>query len=187
MTPLIVVSAPSGAGKSSFCEKAVTDFPNHIVDSISCTTRAPREGEKDGQPYYFMSREKFLEFREKNYFIEWAEVYGNFYGTPKSQVDDARKNKKFLIMDVDVQGAKSFRKLYPDATFIFILPPSIDELRRRLEKRDKGKTGNLEVRLEAANREIAMAKDFDHQIVNDDFEKSYAQFKKIIEDLIKQV
>ncbi len=187
MTPILVVSAPSGAGKSSFCERVVEDFPQQVVDSVSYTTRAPRQGEKEGSPYHFVTKEKFQELQTKNFFIEWAEVYGNFYGTPKDQVERARKNKQFLIMDIDVQGARTFRKLYPDATYIFILPPSIDELRRRLTKRDKGKTGNLEVRLQAAAREIASASEFDYQIVNDDFEKSYAQFKKIIEGLIKQV
>jgi len=187
MTPLIVVSAPSGAGKSSFCERIVEDFPGVVVDSVSYTTRAPREGESEGKPYHFVSKEKFLQLKAQDFFIECAEVYGNFYGTPRDQVDRARRERKLLVMDVDVQGAKTFRKLYPDATFIFVLPPSINELRRRLLKRDKGKTSNLEVRLKAASQEIALAKDFDFQIVNDDFEKSYTQFKKIIEDLIKQV
>jgi guanylate kinase len=187
MSPLVVVSAPSGAGKSSFCERAVADFHGRVVDSVSYTTRAPREGERDGSPYYFVSQEKFLQLKSKNFFIETAEVWGNFYGTPRDQVDKARAEKKILVMDIDVQGADSFRRLYPDATYVFILPPSIDELRRRLEKRDRGKTSNLEARLKGAAAEMARAKDFQHQIINDDFDVAYGRFKKIIEDLLKQV
>lgn len=182
-TPLIVVSAPSGAGKSSFCRKAVEDF-GQLVELISCTTRNMRPGEQEGDPYFFMDRERFTQLRDKGHFIEWAEVYGHFYGTPKNQVDHAKAQGKIAITDVDVQGANSFRKIYPEATFIFILPPSIDELRRRLEKRDKGKTTNLQMRLEAATKEIALAHEFQYQIVNDDFDKAYSQFKKIIEELL---
>jgi guanylate kinase len=182
-TPLIVVSAPSGAGKSSFCRRAVEDF-DQLVELITCTTRPMRPGEKEGDPYFFLDRERFLQLRDKNHFIEWAEVYGNLYGTPKNQVDRARAQGQWAITDVDIQGAQSFRAIYPDCTTIFILPPSIDELRRRLEKRDKGKTTNLNMRLEAAAKEIALAPQFQHQIVNDDFDKAYAQFKKIIEELL---
>ncbi len=187
MTPLIIVTAPSGAGKSSFCKRVVEDFPNHVRDSISCTTRKSREGEFEGNPYYFLTKEEFVRRRDKGHFIEWAEVYGNFYGTPKDQVEKAKVDRVLLVMDVDVQGAKSLRELYPDATYIFVLPPSIDELRLRLEKRDKGKTSNLKLRLEAASKEIAIAHEFDFQIINDDFERAYGEFKKIIEALLKQV
>jgi guanylate kinase len=184
VTPLIVVSAPSGAGKSSFCQKALGDFKD-LTYSISYTTRPPREGEVEGNPYHFVERKRFLELKDEGFFIETAEVFGNFYGTPKNEVERAKRLGKFLIMDIDVQGADSFRKVFPEATYIFILPPSIDELRRRLMFRDKGKTHNLEVRLKKATDEINQAERFNHQILNDEFDKAYAQFKKIIEDLIK--
>lgn len=184
-TPLIVVSAPSGAGKSSFCRRAVEDFPDHLVEAISCTTRSPRQGESEGDPYFFLSRDDFKEKIKQGYFIEWAEVYGHLYGTPKSQVEEAEKKGKHVITDVDIQGSKSFRKLFPNATFVFILPPSLDELRRRLEKRDQGKTSNLKMRLEAAEREMFEARHYDHQVINDNFDQSYASFKKIIEECLK--
>jgi len=185
-TPLVIVSAPSGAGKSSFCRRAVEEF-SILSEAVSYTTRAMRPGEQEGDPYHHVTKEEFLRLRSEDYFIEWAEVYGNFYGTPKVQVEQAKNDGKVLITDVDVQGAFSFKKLYPQGTYIFILPPSVDELRRRLEKRDQGKTGNLEQRLQAAHKEIQLAVEFDFQIVNDDFDKAFAQFKKIIEDVIKNV
>lgn len=187
MTPLVVVAAPSGAGKSTFCDRIVKDFPGRVVDLITYTTRAMREGETDGAQYFFVSKQKFEELKAKNFFIETAQVWENFYGTPRDQVDKARVERKLVVMDIDVQGVDSFRKIYPDATYVFILPPSIDELRRRLEKRDKGKTMNLDLRLKGAAKEIARAHEFQFQIVNDEFEKAYGQFKKIIEDLLKQV
>jgi guanylate kinase len=183
-TPLIVVTAPSGAGKSSFCKKALKDF-KQLTYSISYTTRPMRDGEVEGDPYHFVSRSKFLELKNADYFIETAEVFGNWYGTPKNEVERARKLGKVLIMDIDIQGADSFRKFFSDAAYIFILPPSVDELRRRLMFRDKGKTHNLEVRLQKATEEMNEAPKFDFQVMNDDFDKAYAQFKKIIEDLVK--
>ncbi|HEX4924529.1 MAG TPA: guanylate kinase [Bdellovibrionales bacterium] len=183
-TPLIVVSAPSGAGKSSFCKKALEDF-KELTYSISYTTRPPREGEVEGNPYHFVDRKKFLELKDQGFFIETAEVFNNLYGTPKNEVERAKKLGKFLIMDIDVQGADSFRRYFPDATYIFILPPSVDELRRRLMLRDKGKTQNLEIRLKKATDEMNQAPRFNHQVLNDDFNSAYAQFKKIIEELIK--
>jgi guanylate kinase len=183
-TPLIIVSAPSGGGKSSLCNRALEEF-SQLMDSVSYTTRAPRPGEVEGNPYHFVTKEKFEELRDHGFFIETAVVHNHLYGTPKDQVEKAKALGKVLIMDIDVQGAASFRKIYPDAVYIFILPPSIDELRRRLVKRDSGKTSNLEVRLEAAKKELAMAPLFQYQIVNDDFEHSYAQFKKIIDDYLK--
>ncbi|MEQ1878835.1 MAG: guanylate kinase [Bdellovibrionia bacterium] len=184
ITPLIVVSAPSGAGKSSFCKKAIQDF-KELTYSISYTTRPPREGEVEGDPYHFVDRKKFLELKDQGFFIETAEVFATLYGTPKNEVERAKKMGKFLIMDIDVQGADSFRAVYPEAMYIFILPPSVDELRRRLMARDKGKTHNLEIRLKKATDEMGQSHKFNHQIMNDDFNHAYAEFKKIIEALIK--
>ena len=183
-TPLIIVSAPSGAGKSSLCDRALKEIPE-LVDSISFTTRQARAGESQGAPYFFVSSTEFKEKRDQGFFIEWAEVHGNLYGTPRYQLDDAWKAKKHLIMDVDVQGAASLKRLYPTATSIFILPPSIESLRHRIITRDQGKTPNLETRLKNAEHEIAQAHHFDFHVVNDDFEVAYTQFKKIIEELVR--
>ena len=182
-TRMIIIIAPSGAGKSSFIERAIRDFPN-LFDTITYTTREMRKGEKQGEPYYFTSVEEFKEKREAGYFVEWAEVHGNLYGTPRHQIEDAWKSGLTVIMDVDVQGADTFCRVFPDARTIFIMPPSIEELRNRIIKRDKQAPANLETRLKNAEREMQRAKDFDFCVVNDDFEVSYQKFRKIIEDLL---
>ncbi|MDZ4081906.1 MAG: guanylate kinase [Bdellovibrionales bacterium] len=182
-TRMIIVAAPSGAGKSSFVERVTRELPV-LVDTVTYTTRAMREGESEGKPYYFVSRAKFQELVASGFFVEWAEVHTNLYGTPLHQLEDAWAQNKVVIMDVDVQGAETFKKKYPDASTIFILPPSIEELRRRVERRDKGRTQNLEVRMNNASREIAKAGEFDYQVVNDDFERSFGEFKKLVESLI---
>jgi guanylate kinase len=125
-----------------------------------------------------------LELVRDGFFVEWAEVHKNLYGTPLHQLEDAWKEGKAVIMDVDVQGAATFKAKYPDAALVFILPPSIDELRRRVMKRDQGKTKDLELRMENAAREIAVAHKFDYQVINDDFERSYGEFKKLVESLV---
>lgn len=182
-TRMIIVAAPSGAGKSSFVERVTRELPV-LVDTVTYTTRAMREGESEGKPYYFVSRAKFQELVANGFFVEWAEVHTNLYGTPLHQLEDAWAQSKVVIMDVDVQGAETFKRKYPDASTIFILPPSIEELRRRVERRDKGRTQNLEVRMTNASREIAKAGEFDYQVVNDDFERSFGEFKKLVESLI---
>src|SRR5690606_27393950 len=117
----------------------------------------------------------------EDFFVEYAEVHGNLYGTPHYQIQDALKAGKVVIMDVDIQGAKTFKEKYPKAFTIFIHPPDLDELRQRVIKRD-GNPKDLEVRMENARKEIAQSSQFDAQLVNDEFEASYAQFKKIIEE-----
>lgn len=182
-TKMIIVAAPSGAGKSSFVERVTREL-SVLVDTVTYTTRAMREGESEGKPYHFVSRARFQELIASGFFVEWAEVHTNLYGTPLYQLEDAWARNKVVIMDVDVQGAETFKRKYPDASTIFILPPSIEELRRRVEKRDKGRTQNLEVRMDNASREIAKAGGFDYQVVNDDFERSFGEFKKLVESLI---
>ncbi|MCB0393611.1 MAG: guanylate kinase [Bdellovibrionales bacterium] len=184
-TPLIIVSAPSGAGKSSLCNKALQEFPE-LVDSVSFTTRAPREGETNGNPYFFVSQAEFEKRINEDYFAEWAKVHEFYYGTPRYQIEDAFRNGKHLIMDIDVQGANSLKAKYPDCHTIFVLPPSIEELRRRLEARDSGKTQNLEIRLKNAEKECNQADRFDYSLVNRDFDKAYADFRKIIEIILNK-
>lgn len=181
---LIIVSAPSGAGKSTLCSKALTEFPQ-LVDTITYTTRAMREGESEGCPYHFVSEAQFVNLREEGFFIEWAVVHGKYYGTPKHQLEDAWKIGKWIIMDVDVQGAETFKRLYPEAVTVFILPPSVDELRKRIIARDKGKTPDLELRLKNAEREIQQSSKFDFQVINDVFNESYKKFREIIQKTIE--
>jgi guanylate kinase len=181
---MIIISAPSGAGKSSFIDRILKDFPV-LKDTITYTTRTMRTGESDGNPYYFVTKEKFQELIAEGFFVEWARVHDNFYGTPLHQIEDALKENRVSIMDVDVKGASTFRRKYPDAASIFILPPSIEELKRRILGRDKKPPEDLEIRLINAQMEMSQASNFDFQLVNDVFEESYAKFKKIIEDLLE--
>ncbi len=182
-TRMLIVVAPSGAGKSSFVDRVTSEFPI-LRDTVTYTTRAMRAGESEGNPYHFVSREKFEELCAQGFFVEWAHVHANMYGTPFYQIEEAFQKNEVVIMDVDVQGADTFKAKFPDAKTIFILPPSIDELRRRVIKRDKKLPDDLEIRMKNAEKEIARAHEFDFQIVNDDFEASYAKFKKIIEELL---
>lgn len=182
-TRMIIVVAPSGAGKSSFVERICGEMPQ-LEDTITYTTRAMRAGESQKKPYFFISKDEFQALVEKGFFVEWAVVHNNLYGTPLEQLENAWAVGKTIIMDVDVQGAETFKRKYPDATTVFILPPSIDELRRRVIKRDGRVPADLEVRMQNAEKEVALAHLFDYRIVNDEFERSYSQFKKIVEDLI---
>lgn len=182
-TRMIIVAAPSGAGKSSFVERICTENPR-LEDTVTFTTRAMRAGESQGHPYHFVSRSEFEALLAKDYFVEWAQVHTNLYGTPLEQIEKAWANHRCIIMDVDVQGARTFKSKYPDAKTIFILPPSIDELRRRVIKRDGKVPEDLEVRMKNAEKEIKEASTFDYQIVNDEFQASYLRFKKIVEELL---
>ncbi len=180
---MIILAAPSGAGKSSFVERITREIPK-LRDTVTYTTRSMRQGETQGQPYYFVTKEEFLKKVEEDFFIEWAKVHTNLYGTPYYQIEEAWKEGQCVIMDVDVQGARTFKEKFPDAVTIFILPPSIEELRRRIERRDAKIPADLDIRMENAKKEVALASEFDFQLVNDDFEKSYAEFKKIVEKLM---
>lgn len=182
-TRMIILAAPSGAGKSSFVEK-ICQEDQRLFDTVTFTTRSMRKGESQGNPYFYVSKEEFQQKITENFFIEWAQVHNNLYGTPYYQIDEAWKKGKCVIMDVDVQGAETFKKKYPDAITIFILPPSIDELRRRIQKRDGKVPEDIEVRMMNAEREIKEASKFNYQIINDKFEDSYAKFKKIVEELL---
>lgn len=181
MTRLIIVAAPSGAGKSSFVDRICKDEPR-LVDVITYTTREMRTGERQGWPYHFIDKEDFERKVSEGFFVEWARVHTNLYGTSWNGLKEAWAAGKCVIMDIDVQGTATFRAQFPDAKTVFILPPSIDELRRRIGRRDGKLPADLEVRMQNAEREMALAPTFDVQIVNDDFEASYAQFKKIIEE-----
>jgi guanylate kinase len=180
---MIVVAAPSGAGKSSFVEKIAKEDPR-LVDIITYTTRPMRKGESQGHPYFFIEEDDFKKKIEAGFFVEWAHVHTRMYGTPHDQLETAWSKGLCVIMDVDVQGTDTFKAKFPDAKSIFIMPPSIDELRRRITLRDGQVPPDIEVRMKNAEREIKEAHKFDYQVVNDVFEKSYAEFKKIVEKLL---
>lgn len=184
-TKLFIVSAPSGAGKSSLCERALKEFPI-LEDIITYTTRSMRPGETQGNPYHFVTKEKFIELKKEGFFVEDAVVHTNFYGTPKDIFKKAWDAGRYLIIDADVQGAATFRQKFPKAVFIFIRPPNIDELRKRLEKRDGVHSKDIEIRLKNAVHEMEQAPLFEFQILNDNFDRAYSELKKIIEEIIQK-
>lgn len=183
-THMIIVAAPSGAGKSSFVERICRE-DSRLFDTVTYTTRSMRAGESEGRPYHFVSKDQFQKHIDENFFVEWARVHTNFYGTPLHQLEDAWRDGKCVIMDVDVQGADTFLSKYPGVSkSIFILPPSIEELRRRVISRDKNLPTDLDIRMINAEKEMARSGEFDFCIVNDEFESSYAAFKKIVDSLL---
>ncbi|MCB0378979.1 MAG: guanylate kinase [Bdellovibrionales bacterium] len=180
---MILLAAPSGAGKNSFLEKALHEIPQ-LSDIITYTTRAMRFGEQEGDPYHFVSDHRFKELVEQDFFVEWSQVHDSLYGTPHKSLEEVWEKGKVAIMDIDIQGVHKIKQVYPQAVSIFILPPSIEELKRRILGRDKKAPDNLELRLENAKKEIACADQFDFQVVNDDFEPSYAQFRDLVKSLV---
>ena len=176
---LIIVSGPSGAGKSALAS-AVTSRLKDLRFSVSYTTRAPRGDERDGVEYHFVGKAEFEGLIRDRAFLEWAEVYGNYYGTARKFIDDTLRGGQDVLLDVDVQGAHTMRRKRPASISIFILPPSYQELRRRLENRKLDKDYVIEQRLKIARHEIVQYKDYDYLIVNDDFEESVKQLEAII-------
>lgn len=181
---LIIVIGPTAVGKSSILERMLKDFPE-LVDLITYTARPMRAGESEGHPYHFVSEERFKQLIEQDFFIEWAYVHGRHYGTPRDQVEQSAERNQVVVADIDVQGAKSIRRAYPQTVTIFLMPPSIDALRQRFLKRGITSEADLAKRLESARVEMEQAKDFDHVIVNDEFEQAYAEIRKIIEKVLK--
>ena len=177
---LIIVCAPSGAGKSTLCAKLVADYPE-IIENVSFTTRPCRGQEEDGVDYFFIDQSEFDEKVGRNFFVEWAKVHNACYGVSEAQIATAIAAGRPIILDIDVQGAKTLKAKFPDALCIFVLPPSIEELKRRLTARDQGKTHNYDVRIANATRELEEAKSFKFKVVNDDLDRAYGEFKKIVE------
>jgi guanylate kinase len=143
-----------------------------------------RKGESEGNPYHYIDSADFQHKAQTGFFVEWAKVHTNYYGTSYESLESAWSEGRTAIMDIDIQGVATFKAKYPDAKTIFILPPSIEELRRRIERRDGGIPADIEVRMANAEKEIQEASKFDFQIVNDQFDQSYAEFKKIVEELL---
>lgn len=177
-----IVSAPSGSGKSTLTAEMLKVVPN-LEFSISHTTRCPRGSEKHGREYFFIRRDEFQRMIRDDEFLEYAEVFGNFYGTARQFVDQAKARGKDLLLDIDVQGAAQVKKRLPDAISIFILPPSRDELERRLRRRNESDKVDDEVinrRLSAAGREIENYPAYDYILVNDQLEQSIDELKAVI-------
>ncbi len=176
---LFIVSAPSGAGKSTLVNAAIAEDPR-LVLSISYTTRAPRPGEQNGREYHFVDRATFGRMVEASEFLESAEVHGNLYATSQKQIADALKSGRDVVLEIDWQGAEQVRRAFPDAVGIFILPPSMDELRRRLFGRGQDPEAVIQQRLAAAAEEISHAAEFDYAIINNNFDEAKRDFAAVV-------
>lgn len=176
---LFVITAPSGAGKSSLINALLKDDPS-LKLSISYTTRAPRPGEQSGREYHFVDEREFLAMRGRGEFLESAEVHGYRYGTAKRVIGDALARGHDLLLEIDWQGARQVRELHPDCVGIFILPPSLEELERRLRSRGQDAQSVIQRRLANARDELTHADEFKYRIINKDFEAAKGELSEII-------
>ncbi len=176
---LFVVAAPSGAGKSSLV-KALLELDSHVHPSISHTTRAPRGQEKHGREYFFASEPEFDAMVQGNAFVEWARVHGNRYGTSKKAIEERIAQGSDVILEIDFQGALQIKKSFANAILVFILPPSWEELRSRLERRGEDSADVIEVRLKNAAIEMAQVSKFDFVIINELFERALFDLKAVV-------
>jgi len=176
---LFVVSAPSGAGKTSLC-KAITDSLENLTHSVSHATRKPRPGELDGRDYYFVGQERFQEMVRAGDFAEWAEVHSNLYGTSRRVLDDLITKGRDVILDIDTQGAKQIKAKYDAAVFIFIMPPSLDILEERLRNRKSDHEDEIRKRMRRAREEIRDYSMYDYIIVNRDFDRALTELRAVV-------
>ncbi|PZE22527.1 guanylate kinase [Paenibacillus xerothermodurans] len=176
---LIVLSGPSGVGKGTVC-KALRRYAPDLVYSVSATTRAPREGEQEGVNYFFRSRDQFQRLIQQNEMLEWAEYVGNFYGTPRKFVEDTLNAGKDVILEIEVQGAMKVKQTFPEAVFIFLLPPSMDELKSRIVGRGTDSQEAIRSRMTVAADEISLIEYYDYAIVNDRVELACSRIQSII-------
>lgn len=176
---LIVISGPSGAGKGTICKALLEKHPE-IQISTSCTTRSSRVGEVEGINYYFITKEEFKRRIEDDDFIEYAEVYGNYYGTPKSNVEKMLEEGKDVILEIDIQGALKVKENFDDGTFIFILPPSMEELKQRIIKRGSETPESLMTRFKSAYQELNYISKYNYAVVNDTVETAVSKVEAII-------
>jgi guanylate kinase len=176
---LFVVSAPSGAGKTSLC-RAGADSLEDLTHSISHTTRKPRPGELDGRDYYFVGQERFRDMVQAGDFAEWAEVHSNFYGTSRRVIDDMISKGLDVILDIDTQGAKQIKAKYDNAVYIFIMPPSLEILEERLRNRKSDHEDEIRKRMQRSREEIRDYDLYDYIIVNRDFDRALTELRSII-------
>lgn len=181
---MIVICAPSGTGKSTLLSRLQADHPE-LEWSVSCTTRPIREGEVNGKDYYFTKVEDFTAQIDQGTFIEWAKVHSNYYGTSRTFVDQGLKAGKKMLFDLDVQGSDAMKKIYgKEAQVIFIEPPSLEELEKRLRSRGTETDKIILERVANAHHELNRKKDFDHLVLNDDVEKAYTKLKAVVERIL---
>lgn len=176
---VLIISAPSGAGKTSLCHELLKRFPD-MRESVSYTTRKPRAGEINGEDYFFVSHTEFQQMVADNAFAEWAEVHGNLYGTALETLENAIKNGTDIILDIDCQGAKTLKNRLAAGLFVFILPPSMSELRQRLDSRSSDAADVIERRIKCAADEIRECCWYDYIIINDKFEEAAVELTAIV-------
>ncbi len=176
---LVVISGPSGAGKTTII-KAVLSRRKDLIFSVSCTTRPRRPGEVHGKDYFFITEQEFRKMIERDEFIEWAEVHGHLYGTPRKFIDKAFKEGKSVLLDIDVQGAMKVMETFSDGVFIFVAPPSMEDLEKRLRKRGTESDEDIKRRLEDAKWELGFMERFEYLIINDDLDDAIDKLNSII-------
>ncbi len=178
---IVIISGPSGAGKNTVYDELVKKN-NRIVQTVSVTTRAPRSNETDGVDYYFVTKEKFNEFIANDDFIEYVQYGENFYGTLKSEVKRLSEAGKIVVLVIEVRGAASIKKAFPESKSIFLMPSSVDELKRRIRKRGENSESELQTRINIAVSELSMKDDYDYCVFNDELEACVNEVYKIIEN-----
>lgn len=181
---LIVLAGPSGVGKGTLLKRLLQDRPELGV-SVSVTTRSPRPGERDGEHYHFVSRDRFSEMVEADELLEWAEFAGNCYGTPKAPIEAAIKKGQSVVLEIELLGARQVRQSFPAAKQIFVMPPDEAALERRIRSRGQDSEAAIAKRLAQAKVELAAADEFDFKIVNDDLERAIAQLESAIFEPVK--
>ena len=177
---LMAVSGPSGVGKGTIV-KTLVKRRNDVVESISCTTREPRAGEVHGREYFFLSKEEFLKRIDEKDFLEYDEHFGNYYGTPKSFVEETLKTKS-VILEIDVVGALNAKKVFPECVLVMIAPPSLEELKRRLKGRNSESDEEIENRLSRLEYELSQKEKYDYVVVNDELEKAILELEEILDN-----
>jgi guanylate kinase len=176
---LIVITGPSGVGKGTLVRLLTNKYPE-IYLSISATTRRPRPGEDEGKAYFFMTRHQFEEMIANNELLEWAEYTGNYYGTPRQKVQAQIAQGKLVLLEIEVVGAEQVKQIFPDAVRIFILPPNLQTLEKRLKNRGTDSEEVITKRLERAINEIVLSKNFEYELINDQLDKTLAEIEAII-------
>lgn len=176
---LVVLSGPSGTGKGTVCKELLRCCPR-LHYSTSATTRQPRLGEVDGVNYFFVTRESFCAMAEQDQLLEWAEVYGNYYGTPRKYVDEKLRGGSDVVLEIDTQGALQVKEKFSRGVFVFLLPPSLDELASRIWKRGTDSPDVIKRRLSAASEEFRHIHNYDYVVVNDNVEQAVSKIKSII-------
>lgn len=177
---LVVLSSPSGGGKTTICRKILNRHKDYLY-STSATTRRKRKNEKEGRDYFFLSENQFNQIRKKRGFVEWAKVHGEYYGTLKKFVDKAKEEGKTALFVLDVQGGMAIKKKYPESVLIFLLPPSLEELKKRLIRRGTDRADEIEKRLKIALKEMRFWSKYDYVVINKNLEETVKLVEKIIE------